>query len=150
VKQFVHLVKPRDIEHGGIASAEIKRELREWGASAADARRAGIIAFEGEMNLIVYADHGGTIQVTLSREWIEILIADDGPGIGDIDLAMTPGYSTAPAWATNLGFGAGMGLPNMQRSSDEFEMHSHVGQGTLIRCRIERRGHDAARTGQAP
>lgn len=146
--RFVHRIKARDIEHGGSASAQIKRELRAGGVSAPDARRAGIVAFEGEMNLIVYSNHGGTIEVDVLPDAVEILIEDDGPGIGDIDLALTPGYSTAPDWATNLGFGAGMGLPNMQRNSDGFEIHSHMGQGTRVRCRIERRDHDAARAGQ--
>jgi serine/threonine-protein kinase RsbT len=149
VNGFIHHIKARDIEHGGSASAQIKRELRAHGVSAADARRAGIVAFEGEMNLIVYSDHGGTIEVTMLPQSVDIVIEDDGPGIGDIDLALTPGYSTCPDWATNLGFGAGMGLPNMQRNSDEFEMHSHMGKGTRIRCRIERRDHDAPRTGHA-
>ena len=149
VKRFVHRIQARDIEHGGSASAQIQRELRAWGVSAGDARRAGIAAFEGEMNLIVYTDHGGTVEVDVCPEAIEILIEDDGPGIGDIDLALTPGYSTAPGWATDLGFGAGMGLPNIQRNSDWFEIHSHMGKGTRVRCRIERREDDAPRTGHA-
>ncbi len=147
--RFVHQIKPRDIEHGGIASAQIKRELREGGVSAHDARRAGIVAFEGEMNLIVYSVRGGTVEVDVYPDSIEIVVEDDGPGIGDIDLALTPGYSTAPDWATELGFGAGMGLPNMQRNSDGFEIHSHMGTGTRIRCRIERREDDPARTGHS-
>ena len=149
VRRFVHHIKARDIEHGGSASAQIKRELREGGVSAADARRAGIVAFEGEMNLIVYADRGGILEVDVYPDAIEILIEDDGPGIGDIDLALTPGYSTAPDWATELGFGAGMGLPNMQRTSDGFEIHSHMGQGTRVRCRIERSEDDSTGIGRS-
>ncbi len=139
VKRFAFRITPRDVEQGGIASAQLKRELREGGVSAYDARRAGIVAFEGEMNLIVHSERGGTIAVDVHPDTIDIVVEDDGPGIGDIDLALTPGYSTAPNWATELGFGAGMGLPNMQRNSDHFEIRSHIGRGTLVRSRIDRR-----------
>lgn len=143
-KCLVHYIKPGDIEHGGSASAQIKAELSRLGVSPADARRAGIIAFEGEINLIVYSDGGGTITVCVSEACIEILFKDDGPGIEDIDLALTPGFSTAPLWATDLGFGAGMGLINMQMNADRFEIHSHLGEGTSIRCLLERREDDAS------
>ncbi|MEW5825630.1 MAG: ATP-binding protein [Candidatus Bipolaricaulota bacterium] len=142
--RFVHRIAPRDIEHGGSASAEIKRELRAAGVSAYDARRAGIVAFEGEMNLMVHSTRGGTIEVDLRPGVIEVVVEDDGPGISDVDLALTPGFSTAPDWATELGFGAGMGLPNMQRNSDGFEIHSQPGRGTRVRCRIEREPHPAS------
>jgi anti-sigma regulatory factor (Ser/Thr protein kinase) len=142
---LIHNIRAGDVEHGGLASAQIKRELCELGVSAADARRAGIIAFEAEINLMVYSTNGGTIAVTVSPEFLDLEIEDTGPGIEDIDLALTPGFSTAPPWATDLGFGAGMGLNNMQSNADWFEIHSHVGSGTRIVCRIARRGHDAAR-----
>jgi len=127
------------IEQGGSASAALKSELRKMGICEEQARRVGIIAFEGEMNLLLYATNGGTLNAKVIPEAINITIKDAGPGIDDIDLAMTPGYSTAPDWALNLGFGAGMGLVNMQRNSDFFEIHSHTGKGTLIRCRVNRR-----------
>jgi anti-sigma regulatory factor (Ser/Thr protein kinase) len=136
-------IRAGDVEHGGSASARIKADLTRSGVDPATARRAGIVSFEGEMNLIVYSDDGGTITVEVTPEAVVIQVEDTGPGIEDIDLAMTPGYSTAPEWATDLGFGAGMGLANMQKNSDFFEIHSHVGEGTRIRCRIDRRDHDA-------
>jgi serine/threonine-protein kinase RsbT len=131
-------IRAGDIEHGGSASAHVKAELTDAGVDAKTARRAGIVAFEGEMNLIVYSEDGGTLNVTVDPEAVNILVQDTGPGIKDIELAMTPGYSTAPAWATNLGFGAGMGLINMQKNSDFFEIQSQIGEGTTIRCRINR------------
>jgi len=88
------------------------------------------------MNLILYTEKGGTLKVTVFPQAIEILVEDNGPGIADLELALTPGYSTAPEWAADLGFGAGMGLVNMRNNSDRFEIHSRPGQGTHIRCVI--------------
>ena len=131
-------IRAGDVEHGGSASAQIKSELMKAGVDELTARRAGIVAFEGEMNLIVYSADGGTLSVEVERDAILIEVHDTGPGIEDIDLAMTPGYSTAPEWATDLGFGAGMGLVNMQANSDTFEIESKLGEGTTIRCRVDR------------
>ena len=136
---LTYKVHAGDIEQGGSASAMLRSELRRMGICEEQARRAGIIAFEGEMNVLLYATNGGTLNAEVTPEAIDITIEDDGPGIDDIDLAMTPGYSTAPDWALNLGFGAGMGLVNMKRNSDLFEMHSQKGKGTVIRCRVDRR-----------
>ena len=96
------------------------------------------------MNLVVYSTNGGTITVTVDERSVTIDVEDTGPGIEDIDQALTPGFSTAPPWARELGFGAGMGLNNIKANADWFEIHSHIGSGTRIRCRIERREHDAA------
>lgn len=135
-----YVIRAGDVDHGGSASAHLKSALTQAGVDATTARRAGIVCFEGEMNLIVYSDDGGTLNVTVEPDAVTIEVEDTGPGIEDIDLAMTPGYSTAPDWATDLGFGAGMGLINMQKHSDRFEIHSHIGKGTKIICRIERKG----------
>lgn len=142
--RFVYRVKAGGIEDGGSAATHVKAELHGLGLDEEWARRAGIIAFEGEINLMLYADDGGTLIVEVTPEAIEIILEDEGPGIDDIDLAMTPGYSTAPDWAIDIGFGAGMGLVNMRKNSDLFEIHSHMGKGTLIRCRIDRRKDDSA------
>ncbi len=127
-----------------MASSQIKAALKQFGLSEPVARRAGIIAFEGEMNLIVYSDSGGTIRVCVDSEYIEITVQDFGPGIEDVDLALTPGYSTAPAWATDLGFGAGMGLHNMEKNADRFEIHSRLDEGTTISCWVKRRTDDSS------
>jgi len=140
--ELIYDVHAGDVQQGGSASAALKSELRKMGICEEDARRVGIIAFEAEMNLILYSTNGGTLKAKVRPEAIDITIEDTGPGIDDIDLAMTPGYSTAPEWALNLGFGAGMGLVNMHRNSDWFEIHSHIGKGTLIRCRVDRRKND--------
>lgn len=137
--RVIYEVRAGDIEHGGSASARIKADLIQAGICPSVARRAGIVSFEGEMNLIVYSSDGGTIAVEVGPRAVVIRVEDCGPGIEDIDLAMTPGYSTAPDWATDLGFGAGMGLVNMQKNSDRFEIESHVGLGTRIACWIQRR-----------
>jgi serine/threonine-protein kinase RsbT len=142
--RLVHRIHAGDIEHGGISAAKLKRELLQLGVDPVDARRAGIIAFEAEINLMIYAIDGGTLTVTVTDRVIDIVVEDSGPGIEDIDLALTPGFSTAPDWATNLGFGAGMGLCNMEANADGFEIRSDVEQGTRILCRIERRKRDAA------
>ncbi len=142
--RLIHHIKAGDIEHGGSASAMIKRELIQLGVSPAVARRVGIIAFEAEINLMVYSTDGGTVTVHVGDDLIEIVAEDSGPGIEDIDLALTPGFSTAPDWAANLGFGAGMGLCNIQMYSDGFEIHSHLGVGTKIVSRVERRKDDAS------
>ncbi len=142
MERLVYRVKAGDIEHGGNVSSLVKSELKNRGFSEKIARRAGIAVFEGEMNLILYADEGGRVQVEILPQTIEIVIEDTGPGIADIDLAMTPGYSTAPEWALELGFGAGMGLVNMRNQCDLFEIQSHPGKGTHIRCVIQG-GEDA-------
>ncbi len=144
MREITYSVRAGDIEHGGTSSAWLKVELRKEGVNEELARRAGVIAFEGEMNLILYATHGGTLRVAVNDTQIEIELHDDGPGIEDLDLAMTPGYSTAPYWAANLGFGAGMGLINMERNADRFEISSRIGEGTRIVCWIDRRNDDAS------
>ncbi len=144
MQRFIYQVKAGDIEEAGSAAAHVKTELQGLGLDEEWARRAVIIAFEGEINLMLYTDDGGTLTVEVTPETIEITLEDEGPGIDDIDLAMTPGYSTAPDWAIDIGFGAGMGLVNMRKNSDWFEIHSHIGKGTLIRCRIDRRKNDPA------
>ncbi len=135
-ERLVYRVEAGDIEHGGNVSSLVKSELKDRGFSEKIARRAGIVVFEGEMNLILYAEDGGTVRVEVLPQTIEILIEDTGPGIEDVDLALTPGYSTAPEWALELGFGAGMGLVNMRNQCDRFEIHSRLGEGTHIRCVI--------------
>ena len=138
MKRLVYRVEAGDIEHGGSVSTRVKSELQNRGFSENITRRAGIVVFEGEMNLLLYAGKGGTVQVMVFPQRLEIVVEDDGPGIEDIDLALTPGYSTAPDWAMELGFGAGMGLVNMRRQCDRFEIHSRPGEGTRICCVIQK------------
>ncbi len=141
--RLVYRVTAGDVESGGNVSAAVKSELKIRGLPEKIARRAGIVVFEGEMNLILYANEGGTVQVDVLPNAVDIRIEDNGPGIEDVEQALTPGYSTAPEWALELGFGAGMGLVNMRNQCDRFEIQSRPGEGTWIHCVIER-GRDAA------
>ena len=115
----------------GEASVRIKKLLREMGFSPDVIRRVSVAMYEGEINMVIHAD-GGTADVNVFCDKIEIILADRGPGISDIDLAMQEGYSTAPDNIRSLGFGAGMGLPNMKRYTDDMKIESEVGKGTTI------------------
>ena len=115
----------------GEASVRIKKMLREMGFSADAIRRVSVAMYEGEINMVIHAD-GGTADINVYSDKIEIILADKGPGIPDIDLAMKEGYSTAPDNIRSLGFGAGMGLPNMKRYTDDMKIESEVGKGTTI------------------
>ena len=115
----------------GEASVRIKKLLREMGFSPETIRRVSVAMYEGEINMVIHAD-GGTADVDVYCDRIEIKLADQGPGIPNIDLAMQEGYSTAPDNIRSLGFGAGMGLPNMKKYTDEMKVESEVGKGTTI------------------
>ena len=120
----------------GEASVRIKKMLREMGFSAEVIRRVSVAMYEGEINMVIHAD-GGTADVNVYGDKIEIILADKGPGIPNIDLAMQEGYSTAPDNIRSLGFGAGMGLPNMKRYTDDMKIESEVGKGTTIYMTIQ-------------
>ncbi len=115
----------------GEASVRIKKLLREMGFSPELIRRVSVAMYEGEINMVIHAN-GGCADVYVFEDKIEIVLADNGPGISDIELAMQEGYSTAPDNIRSLGFGAGMGLPNMKRYTDEMKIESEVGKGTTI------------------
>ena len=115
----------------GEASVRIKKLLRGMSFSPEVIRRVSVAMYEGEINMVIHAN-GGTADVDVYCDRIEIILADRGPGISDIDLAMQEGYSTAPDNIRSLGFGAGMGLPNMKRYTDEMKIESEVGKGTTV------------------
>ncbi len=115
----------------GEASVQVKRMLRQIGIPADVIRRVSVAMYEGEINMVIHAD-GGDADVLVEPGKIIIILADHGPGIADIELAMTEGYSTAPENVRSLGFGAGMGLPNMKRYTDDMKIESVVGQGTTV------------------
>lgn len=125
-----------DFLHGGTASANIKRALLRLGASPQIARRCGIAVYEAEMNLIIHTNHGGIIRVEIEPHQITIEATDDGPGIPDVELAMKAGYSTATEEVREQGFGAGMGLVNINRCVDEMKLDSTPGKGTKLKTRI--------------
>lgn len=115
----------------GEASTSLKRTLKQLGVDAALIRKISICMYEAEMNMVIHA-YGGVIDVDISSDRVHIILKDKGPGIPDIDLAMKEGYSTATHKIRELGFGAGMGLPNMKRCSDCLDIQSEVGVGTTV------------------
>lgn len=131
-----YTIKQGDFTHGGAASSYIKRALLRLGASPQIARRVGIAAYEAEMNLIIHTNNGGIIRVEIEPHQITMDAYDDGPGIQDVELAMRAGYSTATEAIRELGFGAGMGLVNIQRCVDQMQLESTWEKGTRLRMRI--------------
>jgi serine/threonine-protein kinase RsbT len=124
-----------DFANAGKASITIKSILRETGIDAAVIRRAAIASYEAEMNVVLYA-RKGTMELKVTPRDIRIRVADEGEGIPDIELAMQEGYSTAPAEIREMGFGAGMGLPNIRKNADAFDINSIVGKGTTLEITI--------------
>jgi len=119
----------------GEASVQVKKMLRQMGFSAEVIRRVSVAMYEGEINMVIHAD-GGSADINVFCDKIEIILADKGPGIPDIALAMQEGYSTAPENIRSLGFGAGMGLPNMKRYTDSFEIETEIGVGTTVKMTV--------------
>lgn len=115
----------------GEASVRIKKLLRELGFSSDIIRKVSVAMYEGEINMVIHAN-GGKADVNVYCDKIEIILADNGPGISDIELAMQEGYSTAPDTIRSLGFGAGMGLPNMKKYTNDMRIESEVGKGTTV------------------
>jgi anti-sigma regulatory factor (Ser/Thr protein kinase) len=121
-----------DFEHGGDAAARVKSIMKEFGLDPAVIRRLSIANFEAEMNVIMYAESAELV-LSVTRGGVAVVVTDRGPGIPDIGLAMQEGFSTATAEMRARGFGAGMGLPNIKRSTDWFEVESTPGVGTTLR-----------------
>ena len=124
-----------DFTSAGQASVQVKKDLRRLGIPAELIRRVSIAMYEGEINMVIHAG-GGEAEVRVTEEAIEIILKDNGPGIADIEKAMQAGYSTAPDTIRSLGFGAGMGLPNMKRYTDYMDIQSTVGVGTTITMKV--------------
>ena len=124
-----------DFTRAGEASSSVKNKLKMLGLSADVTRRVAIAMYEGEINMVIHAD-GGEITVTVSDSEITMVLADTGPGIPDVEKAMQEGYSTAREEVRSLGFGAGMGLPNMKRYTDEMQIDTVVGKGTTITMKV--------------
>lgn len=119
----------------GQASTQVKKNLRQLGVPAATIRRVSIAMYEGEINMVIHAD-GGTADVSVGLDEIDITLADKGPGIPDVEKAMQKGWSTASEEVRSAGFGAGMGLPNMKKNTDEMEIETEVGVGTTIHMKV--------------
>jgi len=133
--KFHYDVDGDNFTSAGAASVEVKRKLRQMGFPAETIRRVSIAMYEGEINMVVHA-RGGTADVFVEPGCITIILVDQGPGIPDIDLAMQEGYSTAPDNIRALGFGAGMGLPNMKRYTDEMQIETVLKKGTTVTMKV--------------
>ena len=134
--KYRYVVPGDDFSLAGKASSEVKRILGQLGIDPGTVKRTSVAMYEAEINMVIHAG-GGVAEVDINPERILITMTDEGPGIPDIELAMREGYSTAPEWIRELGFGAGMGLPNMKRNADELSIESEVGKGTKVSMKIK-------------
>lgn len=124
-------IEGRNFKEAGQISSTVKRRLKELGFDPRFVRRVAIASYEAEMNVVCHADRG-SFHFSINSGKVSIVVKDRGPGIADIDLAMREGYSTASPQVREMGFGAGMGLPNMKRNADSLRIESVVGQGTAV------------------
>ncbi len=120
-----------DFSLAGKASSELKRALGQLGVAPEDVRRAAVAMYEAEINMVIHAG-GGIAEAEIRADRVSMSLSDSGPGIPDLDLAMTEGWSTASERYRELGFGAGMGLPNIKRNVDEMSVETRVGKGTRV------------------
>ena len=135
----IHLsysVSGDDFTRAGEASSDLKSKLKQMGVSPEIIRKVAIAMYEGEINMVIHAK-GGTIDVEITPEEIIMILKDIGPGIEDIEKAMQAGYSTASENVRSLGFGAGMGLPNMAKYSDDMDIKTEIGVGTTVTMKIK-------------
>ena len=126
-----YAISGEDFTRAGEASSDVKKKLKQMGVSPEAVRKVAIAMYEGEINMVIHAN-GGEITVTITPEEICMVLDDVGPGIPNVQLAMQAGYSTAPDEVRSLGFGAGMGLPNMKKYTDSMEIDTRIGEGTKI------------------
>lgn len=134
MENSIHLhyeVDGEDFTRAGEASSDVKHKLKKLNVPSDAIRRIAIAMYEGEINMVAHAN-GGVIDVDIYPDKLTMVLNDVGPGISDIELAIQEGYSTASPEVRSLGFGAGMGLPNMKRSSDEMKIETEIGVGTKI------------------
>ena len=129
--RLTYAISPDDFTRAGEASSDVKKKLKQMGVSPEAVRKVSIAMYEGEINMVIHAK-GGEIRVEITPEKILMVLDDVGPGIPDVELAMKDGYSTAPDEVRSLGFGAGMGLPNMKKYTDSMEVETKLGVGTKI------------------
>lgn len=132
---FNFKVDGENFTSAGQASVQVKKSLRQLGIAPEIIRKISIAMYEGEINMVIHAG-GGDATVKVTEEYVEIILSDKGPGIKNIEQAMQEGYSTAADNIRSLGFGAGMGLPNMKRYTDLMEIETQVGVGTTVKMRV--------------
>jgi len=132
---FTYKIKGGDFANAGKASSEIKRTLKQLNIAQKTIKRVVVSLYEAEVNIVAHA-HRGDIYVEINSENISIVLKDEGPGIKDIGKAMEVGFSTASPSVISMGFGAGMGLPNMKKNSDYLNVESEVGVGTTVTIKV--------------
>jgi anti-sigma regulatory factor (Ser/Thr protein kinase) len=128
-------IEALNFEKAGEGSSKLKKNLLKLGIHPDAARRIAIACYEAEMNMVIFSQ-GGELVAVIGPDRVTVSAVDRGPGIPDVELAMQPGYSTAPDWVRELGFGAGMGLPNIKNCSDEMKIESKVGEGTNVQFTV--------------
>lgn len=133
---LTYAVSSDDFDLAGAASGSVKQTLKKLGFSPDIIRRVAIAMYEAEINMVIHAN-GGNVTVTITPECIDMCFEDKGPGIPNVDLAMTEGWSTATEMVRDLGFGAGMGLPNIKKYTDSLEIESVVGVGTTVKMTVK-------------
>ena len=139
--QLRYTVPGDDFTRAGEASGDVKHKLKKLGYNPSAIRRVSIAMYEGEINMVIHAG-GGEANVDVDPDKVVIVLTDHGPGIADVEKAMQEGWSTAPDNVRSLGFGAGMGLPNMVKCSDKFDIQSKVGEGTCITMQFKHQSED--------
>lgn len=132
---FRYSIDGDDFTRAGEASSSVKNKLKQLGLDSDVIRKVAIAMYEGEINMVIHAE-GGEITVTVTDSGITMVLADTGPGIPDVEQAMQEGWSTARAEVRSLGFGAGMGLPNMKKYTDEMQIDTVIGKGTTITMKV--------------
>jgi serine/threonine-protein kinase RsbT len=133
---FEYNIAGGDFSHAGYASSEVKKVLKQLNLDFKIVKRVAVALYEAEVNVVAHA-YSGKIKVEISTEQVKITISDEGPGIPDINQAMTEGFSTASQQVREMGFGAGMGLPNIKRNADKMNLQSEVGKGTELQLIFE-------------
>ncbi len=129
--RLTYEISPDDFTRAGEASSDVKKKLKQMGVGPEAVRKVAIAMYEGEINVVIHAK-GGEIRVDITPEKILMVLDDIGPGIPNVEQAMQAGFSTAPDEVRSLGFGAGMGLPNMKKYTDSMEIDTRIGVGTKI------------------
>lgn len=139
--RYVFSIEKDDFVRAGEASSKIKNILGQLGIDSGAIRKIAIATYEAEMNIVIHS-YGGQIVLEVTPDFVKVTASDRGPGIADLKLAMQEGYSTATEKVREMGFGAGMGLPNMKRCSDRFYVHSSEGEGTIIDMEVDLKAGD--------
>ena len=140
---LMFIIAGKDFDNAGKASTTMKKNLKRLGVRPDIIQRVAIASYEAEMNVVIYTN-GGSMRYNITEDAISLEVKDSGPGIEDVEKAMQPGFTTSESWVKELGFGAGMGLPNIKKCSDKMHLQSELGIGTTLKIEIKTGEHDEA------